>query len=53
MRKTQFWILVACAVGQWMPVADPEAGMLVMSNTKFLICLKKTFVLPKASPLDP
>jgi hypothetical protein len=44
-------MLVVCAVGQWIPVAEKLAGRWVMSRIRFLICRKKVFVGPK--PVRP
>lgn len=44
--KTTFCRLVACDVGQWIPVAEVDAGMAVISMTKFLICRQKILVAP-------
>ena len=42
MLKTMFWRLVACEVGQCMPVAAFHDGMAVVSITKLRTCRKKT-----------
>jgi hypothetical protein len=40
-------MLVACPVGQCIPVAAELAGIEVKSSFKFRICLKNKFVEPQ------